>query len=190
MAASARRAVNDSRGWFSESAFDKRSVIGFKCSEAGLEQVALGYDDDVEPCRDLIAPENLSYQSFSSVSLDRAAQFLRSGHAQPAHRLLVRQEKDGEISAMDADAAVVNLLEFGPPTDFLGRPKPGRHSLLTVSFLRPLARRRFSTRRPFFELILTRKPCVFLRRRLFGWNVRFPFIGHPEAEYRTANVSS
>jgi hypothetical protein len=22
----------------------------------------------------------------------------------------------------------------------------------------------------------TRNPCAFLRRRLFGWNVRFPFI--------------
>ena len=43
----------------------------------------------------------------------------------------------------------------------------------TVSRLRPLARRRFNTRRPFFVLIRTRKPCVRLRRRRFGWNVRF-----------------
>jgi hypothetical protein len=25
-------------------------------------------------------------------------------------------------------------------------------------------------------LIRTRKPCAFLRRRVFGWNVRFPFM--------------
>ena len=40
--------------------------------------------------------------------------------------------------------------------------------LLTVKRLRPFARRRFNTRRPFFVLILTRKPCVRLRCRTFG----------------------
>ena len=77
MAARPRRTVNDNGGWLLESAFDECSVIGFKSSEGGLEQVALGYYDDVEPWRDLVTPENLSYQSFSSVSLDRAAQFSR-----------------------------------------------------------------------------------------------------------------
>ena len=31
---------------------------------------------------------------------------------------------------------------------------------------RPFARRRFNTRRPFFVLILWRKPCFFFLRRL------------------------
>jgi hypothetical protein len=43
----------------------------------------------------------------------------------------------------------------------------------TVSRLRPFARRRFRTSRPFLVLMRTRKPCVRLRRRRFGWNVRF-----------------
>jgi hypothetical protein len=43
----------------------------------------------------------------------------------------------------------------------------------TVRRRRPFARRRLSTRRPPGVLILTRKPCVFLRCRLFGWKVRF-----------------
>jgi hypothetical protein len=30
-------------------------------------------------------------------------------------------------------------------------------------------------------LILTRKPWVFRRWRLFGWNVRLPFMVSPEA---------
>jgi hypothetical protein len=50
------------------------------------------------------------------------------------------------------------------------------YSLLTVRRFRPLARRRLRTRRPFFVLMRTRKPCVRLRCRLLGWNVRFPFI--------------
>jgi hypothetical protein len=41
----------------------------------------------------------------------------------------------------------------------------GRH---TVSRLRPLARRRFSTFRPPFVDIRSRNPCVFARRRRFG----------------------
>jgi len=44
----------------------------------------------------------------------------------------------------------------------------------TVSRLRPLARRRLSTSRPFFVSMRTRKPWVFARRRVLGWNVRFP----------------
>jgi hypothetical protein len=43
----------------------------------------------------------------------------------------------------------------------------------TVRRLRPLARRRLRTRRPFFVLMRTRKPCVRRRRRRLGWNVRF-----------------
>jgi len=38
----------------------------------------------------------------------------------------------------------------------------------TVRRFLPLVRRRFSTIRPFFVDIRTRKPCVLLRRRVFG----------------------
>jgi hypothetical protein len=51
--------------------------------------------------------------------------------------------------------------------------KDNAYDELTVSRFRPFARRRFSTIRPFFVLILTRKPCVRRRRRRLGWNVRF-----------------
>jgi hypothetical protein len=47
---------------------------------------------------------------------------------------------------------------------------------VTVSRFRPFARRRLSTRRPFFVAIRTRNPWVRLRRRRFGWNVRLPFM--------------
>ena len=43
----------------------------------------------------------------------------------------------------------------------------------TVNFLRPLARREANTRRPFFVAILSRKPCLFTRLLLCGWNVLF-----------------
>jgi len=46
----------------------------------------------------------------------------------------------------------------------------------TVRRLRPLARRRFRTRRPFLVLMRSRKPCVLRRRLRLGWKVRF--MGH------------
>ena len=49
-------------------------------------------------------------------------------------------------------------------------------SELTVSFLRPCARRDASTRRPFLVAMRARKPCLFTRRRLCGWNVLFIVI--------------
>ncbi len=49
-----------------------------------------------------------------------------------------------------------------------GKPAIDYLSELTVSFLRPRARRRASTARPFFVSIRDRKPCVLARRRLFG----------------------
>ena len=67
-----------------------------------------------------------------------------------------------------------------------------RYSLLTVRRFRPFARRRLSTRRPFLVLMRTRNPWVRLRCRLFGWNVRFPFMTSPrlrEQRNRTANGS-
>ena len=49
----------------------------------------------------------------------------------------------------------------------------------TVRRLRPLARRRASTRRPPLVDMRARKPWVFARLRLLGWYVRFmvmPFL--------------
>ena len=49
-------------------------------------------------------------------------------------------------------------------------------SLETESFLRPLARRMASTRRPFLVDMRWRKPCLLLRFLLWGWNVLFIFV--------------
>jgi hypothetical protein len=51
----------------------------------------------------------------------------------------------------------------GPPTRGRGQ---------AVSFSRPLARRALTIARPARVRIRSRNPCVFARRRLFGWKVR------------------
>ena len=65
---------------------------------------------------------------------------------------------------------------------YIIRPRPACQDEETVRRLRPLARRRFRTRRPFFVAMRTRKPCVRRRRLVLGWNVRLPFamiVGTP-----------
>lgn len=138
------------------------SVIGFKGTQGGVEEVALGDDDDVKSIRDLVPTENLSNQTFRSISLDGAAQFLRGGDSQPADAA-VRQEEHRAIPAVNSKPTVVNLLELRAAANVFGWPESQNYSLLTVRRLRPFARRRFSTRRPFLVLIRTRNPCVRLR---------------------------
>jgi hypothetical protein len=119
--------------------------------------------------RHVIVTENLSYQSFGAISLNRAAELLRRRDAESAHDGLVRSNKQCAVTTVDARAILVNFLKLGVAANPLGRTESRQpYSLLTVSLLRPLARRRFRTRRPFLLLIRTRKPCVRLRWRVFG----------------------
>jgi hypothetical protein len=97
--------------------------LGFKGSQAGVEQFAFRDDDDVEAWRELVATKNLSNQSFSSISLDRATQFLRSGDSQSANRQVVREREHRQITAVRPDATIVNLLVLDATADTFGRSK-------------------------------------------------------------------
>jgi hypothetical protein len=118
--------------------------------------------------------KNLSYQSFGSISLNRSAELLRGGYPQPPRFLMVGQEKNRAEAAVQAETLLIDLLIFRPsPDSLIGTESSGSahalaYSLLTVRRLRPFARRRFSTRRPFLVLMRTRKPCARARRLLFG----------------------
>ena len=112
---------------------------------------------------DLVSPKNLSNQSFSSISLNSAANLPGGRDPESSHAPLVGQDEDRAIAAVESNAPFVDRLELRSPADVFGWSESQGYSLLTVSFLRPLARRRFSTRRPFFVLMRTRNPCVFAR---------------------------
>ena len=146
-----------------EASFNEVFVISFKGAQAGVEKFALRDDDDVEPLGDFVSTENLSNQSFSSISLNRAADLPSRRDPEPSHGPLVGQDEDRAVAAVDSNAPLVDLLELRTPADVFGWTELQSYSLLTVSFLRPLARRRFSTRRPFFVLMRTRNPCVLAR---------------------------
>jgi hypothetical protein len=74
-----------------KASFDEVSVISFKGAQAGVEEFTLGDDDDVESWRDLVSTKNLSNQSFSSVYLNCAADFLGRRDPEPSHTPLVGQ---------------------------------------------------------------------------------------------------
>jgi hypothetical protein len=121
---------------------------------------------------DFVSTKNLSYESFGPIPLDGAAQLLRRRDAEPP---------EAAVAAQDPDTLIVDPLKLAVTPDSFGWPKllgwlgvhasadvSARYSLLTVRRFRPLARRRFSTRRPFLVLMRTRNPWVRFRCRVFG----------------------
>ena len=93
------------------------SIFGFKGCQVGVEQFALGHDDHIETRGQLVVSENLSNQSFGSVSLDRATELSRCGDAQASNGQTVRQEEDRGVTPMHSQTAVVDLLEFDAPAN-------------------------------------------------------------------------
>jgi hypothetical protein len=92
-------------------------IVRFKVSQAGIEKLALGHDDNVDARCDLVSTENLSNQSFSSVSLDRTAHLARCRDAQPAPGSIGGKRKKSGETAMDLGTPAVNLLKLGAPSN-------------------------------------------------------------------------
>ena len=67
-----------------------------------------------------------------------------------------------------AGFGLAGLISTRPSRRFAVVRYPDYLSELTVSFLRPCARRRERTARPSAVFMRFRKPCVLARRRLFG----------------------
>ena len=153
---------------------DGLAIFGFKGSQADVEHLALRHDDHVEAWRNLVSTEDLSNQSFSSISLDSGPKLLGCRDAEPAKVSIAGEDKNREIAPAYTGTTLVNQLEISATTYVLVTPETSRrhpvrrYSSLTVRRLRPFARRRFNTRRPFLVAIRTRNPWVRLRCRLFG----------------------
>ena len=158
-----RRTPSRQSAALAEASFDEVSVISFKGAQAGVEKFPLRDDHYIESVGDLVSTKDLSNQSFSSVSLDRATDLPGCRDPEPSHTPFVGEQEDRAVAAVDANAPLVDLLKFRAAADVFGWTEFQSYSLLTVRRLRPFARRRFSTRRPFFVLMRTRNPCVFAR---------------------------
>ena len=93
------------------------SVFGFKNGQAGVEQLAFRHHDDVVARSDLVQTENLSYQSFRAISLDRAAHLPCGGNPEPAGPPLGREKEQGAEPAVHLDPTFVNLLKLRATAD-------------------------------------------------------------------------
>jgi hypothetical protein len=172
-------------------------IVGLKAAERCIENFPPRYDDNIDSCRNRVASEEFTGETLGPVARNGGSQLLRRADAQPRDRRTGRYHKDCHETALQSQAALVAPLEIGPTLNAVSTrqrlrahssshrearsardtPRTGHHrSSATVNRFRPLARRRFNTIRPFLVDMRTRKPCVFLRRRVLGWNVRFPFI--------------
>ena len=97
--------------------FENRAVIGFKGGQAGVEELTPRHNDHIEACRDFVSSENLSYQAFSAIPLDGAAEFLRGRYAKPADLPIVGQNEERAESSVKARTSRVHLLKIGSTTD-------------------------------------------------------------------------
>jgi hypothetical protein len=161
-------------------ALQRAQIVGFERGQGRLDDLATGDNDHIDSRRGLVTPENLSYQSFGAVPPNGAANLPSGGDAEAGNGETVRQDEERQQASGGPNTLIVHLAKVRPPLDPLpaaqsrsrgGRPTrvpDVRHSDDTVKRFRPLARRRFSTRRPFLDFMRTRKPCVRRRRRLLG----------------------
>jgi hypothetical protein len=102
---------------FDEVTRDGSAVVGFKGTQVYREQLASRHDDDIEARRDVISTEDLSNQTFSTISNHRAAKPLRRGNAQATDCESIRFRKERVVAARNAAAMLVDILEIGMSAD-------------------------------------------------------------------------
>src|SRR5687767_13059274 len=95
--------------------------------------------------------EKLADAPLGAVAYHRVSYFLTGRYSKSGRSELVRQGKAGHESSPKTGSSLVDLEEFCPSPE-LHRDDE------TLRRLRPFARRRLSTVRPFFVAIRTRKP--------------------------------
>ena len=140
----------------------------------GIERLATGIDD-YGPLR--VQLLQIQAYRFADTPLDAIAHHCfadRARHGEANMRTCRFGFPDAESREQrtrDAGTVVVNPSEVlrSKQADTFRKPWDGYYlSSLTVSFLRPAARRRERTARPFLVSMRERKPWVFARWRLFG----------------------
>ncbi len=132
--------------------------------------------DESRACRPRLASRTirLAQPAARAIAFDGEADLATHGEAD-ACRIGGLAPEDNERWTIDAPAPLEQRLEFSAGSQSLTSREAARQ---TVSRFRPFARRRLSTLRPPFVFMRSRKPCVFARRRRFGWNVRFIATPH------------
>src|ERR671913_2543624 len=139
--------------------------VALEIEERGIKEFAARDDNDIEPgCQGRLVPEQFADESFRAVPANRVAQLARGHDPQPGGGRRAGQEDQSEIPRGDPVTGAEGLLELASPAHALRlakrvrRHRAWRYDEETVKRLRPLARRRLSTRRPFLVAIRVRNP--------------------------------
>jgi hypothetical protein len=175
-------------GWprqrsFCLTALDKETpYFRLKFCEDAIESLParIEYDRPLGIQRRQLEAHGFAHSSFESVTHHGFAEGSGRGKADTRSRCSSFHEAEGgKEGTTVARPLIVNFSEIArskQPDTFGKAWDPGYLSELTVSFLRPCARRREMTACPSAVFMRVRKPCVLARRRLFGWKVRFGIV--------------
>ena len=151
MAANARRIEGADAPLQLLNTLECGTVVGFNVGPGRVNHLPARNNDNVDPSQWFVGPEQLPNEPFGSISGDGVSDFLAGGDAEPGRTDVISQGETGHEAASQTGAALVDSGEL--------RPSPQFHrDDVTDKRFRPLARRRLSTIRPFFDFILTRKP--------------------------------
>jgi hypothetical protein len=137
------------------------TIVGFNVPPGRIHHLAARNNDDIYTCQWFAASKQLANQPFRPVTDDRVSNFLAGRYAEAGRTDLVWQGEAGHEAAPIPGAMVIDSGELRPAAQF-------HRDDVTARRLRPFARRRFSTVRPFFVAMRTRNPCVRRRRRRLG----------------------
>jgi hypothetical protein len=138
-------------------ALESSTVIGFEMSPIGVCHLAPWNNHNVYIRQWFMASKELSNKPLRAVTDDSITNLVAGGNAESRSPERIRQGETGHKPAPQASAALIYAGKV--------RPLPQLGYDDTDNRLRPLARRRLRTVRPFFVAMRTRKPCVRRRRR-------------------------
>ncbi len=147
---------------------DPKSLAGGRIRELPLADLRGGLRADLDP-----VPNRLAQQALGAVSGDGPTDLAASHHGQGAvvaGKKIKHEEASQLLDAILVYSGELTLTPQGPPAETIdsscGRDPAARRQ--ADRRLRPLARRRLSTRRPARVDIRLRKPCLWARFRLLG----------------------
>lgn len=127
------------------------TVVGFNLPPGCIDHLPARNNNDIQSCQWFATSEQLANEPFRPVPDDRVSNFLAGRNAEARRTDLVWQGEAGHQTSAVPSAVVVDSGELRPTAQFHRDDE-------TDNRLRPFARRRFNTMRPFLVRMRTRNP--------------------------------
>ena len=95
-------------------------IIDLEAGKGRIKHSPARHDDDVQPGRDLMTPEDLPRESFSAIALNRSTELPAGRDTKPRRRPPVRDDEQRHETRGYPDASRVRALEIGSAANPLG----------------------------------------------------------------------